>query len=304
MKQNWIHTLSLILCLVLLVLILGQNQKMKQRHEQLESEIHQLRMMLSDEIRSLSSTIERQLEDEQRIIEDYTLQPKEISRDDHALLADMSITLKEWFPDTQVTLFAKIGDAQTELTMETDKNGTFTAQIAIPLEELQEIGLTAQISGGGRTRQETAGSWSDISMLLPLRNTGSGWDGPSYHDGILSSSFAIYIGGREGMPGPVKNPRFQVYRNGELVQTIPAVIDPYSTSSDSVPYTVDSQGNRWHLNCEPGDTIDIRFLCEDEYGLGYDFLFANWLAERESSGSYSGAEFQSGNNSLQLYWPE
>ena len=304
MKQNLLQTLSLILCLVLLVLVLGQNRQMRQRHELLESDIHNLRMMLSDEIRSISSSIEHQLEESQRIVADYAWQPRGISKEENALLADVSVTLKEWFSDTQVMLLAIVGDRQNELSAVADGNGTFTAHLPIPLETSQEIRLTVCVTGGGKTQRETLGAWSDIAMLLPVQNTGGGWDGPNYHNGTMSSNFNISIAAREGTLGPIENPRFQVYRNGELVQTIPAVIDPYSSSSHGKDYTVDTQGNRWHLECDPGDTVDIRFLCEDEYGLGYDFLFGSWQAEEGNSGSYNGATYQSGSYALNLYWPE
>ena len=54
-----------------------------------------------------------------------------------------------------------------------------------------------------------------------------------------------------------------------------------------------------------GDNIDIRFRCEDEYGLGYDFLFANWVAleETENNTQSAGANYGT-NKSLILYWSE
>ena len=304
MKNNLIQVLSLILCIVLLILVLGQNRQLRRTSEQLERDLHNLRMMLSDEVRSISSNLEQQLEESQRIIGDYDLQPIGISKEENALLADVSVTLKEWFSDTQVTLLATVGDRQSELVAHSDGNGTFTAQLPIPLESSQEIRLTVKLSGGGKHQLETVGAWGDIGMLLPLQNSGGGWDGPTYQDGTMSNNFNISIRGQDGNLGPIENPRFQFYLNGELVETIPAIIDPYSSSSDGVNYTVESPGYRWHLKCEPEDTVDIRFLCEDEYGLGYDFLFANWLATDGTSGSYNGATYQSGSYALNLYWPE
>ena len=106
MKNNLIQVLSLILCIVLLILVLGQNRQMRQTSEQLERDLHNLRMMLSDEVRSISSNLEQQLEESQRIVASYNLQPIGISKEENALLADVSVTLKEWFSDTQVILLA------------------------------------------------------------------------------------------------------------------------------------------------------------------------------------------------------
>jgi hypothetical protein len=300
MKQNWLQVLSLVLCLVLLFLVLRQNWQIKQQYSQLESELYQLRTELSDELQNVSFGIRQELEETERLIADYTLQPSGISKEDHTLLADVSVSLKEWYFDTQVTLTAECGDTGTSLTADTDGAGTYTAQIAIPLDGTDEVLLSAHISGGGMTRQEAISSWSDISMLLPLQYSGSSWDGPNYVNGTLSSNFTMDIRGRDGTPGLIKEPRFLVYRNGELAQTIPAVLDPYSDSSYWSGYTTASQGYRWQLECDPGDTIDIRFLCQDEYGLGYDFLFTTWIAGDDNSG----ATFQSGSYPLYLFWPE
>ena len=304
MKQTLIQVLSLLLCLVLLVVLLGQNRQMQVQIDQLEYEVHQLRSSLTEEVRSVSSQVRQELEESQRVVADYSLQPKEVSQEEQALLADVRVSLKEWFSDTQVTLLARVGAETAELPTEGDGKGGFAARLAIPLGPSQEVRLTAKISGGGKHRSEELGSWSDIAQLLPLRNSGGGWDGPNYRDGTMSSSFNISIEGRDGVPGPIENPRFRIYRNGELVQTVSAVVDPYASATNGVCYTTETQGYRWQLECDPGDTVDIRFLCEDEYGLGYDFLFANWTASEDRNGTYNGSTFQSGSYALSLYWPE
>lgn len=304
MKQNLLQTLSLILCLVLLVLVLGQNRQMQVQIDQLEYDVHQLRSSLTEEVRSISSQVRQELEESQRIVADYALQPRGISKEENALLADVSVTLKEWFSDTQVTFLATVGDRRSQLPAQSDGNGTFTAQLPIPLETSQEVSLSVKLSGSGKQQLEAIGTWGDISQLLPLQNTGGGWTGPNYVNGIMSSKFSVSIASQSGTLGPIENPHFQIYRNGQLVQTIPAVVEPHSASGSAVDYTVDTQGNRWSLECDPGDAIDIRFLCEDEYGLGYDFLFGNWLATEEASPYQSATAFQSGNPALALYWPE
>ena len=61
----------------------------------------------------------------------------------------------------------------------------------------------------------------------------------------------------------------------------------------------------WNMECEAGDNIDIRFRCEDTYGLGYDFLFANWVAVDETYDNTQSASLSQGNDKpLELYWPE
>ena len=161
------------------------------------------------------------------------------------------------------------------------------------------------ITGGGESRRVDLGGWGDISMLLPLQSSGGGWSGPVYRDGVLSSQFNIAIEGQDNQrPGVIENPEFQVYRNGELKQTFGAVIDPSAGSSSGVCYTVDTEDHRWSLECDEGDVIEIRFLCQDEFGLGYDWLFANWTPEGEIPENQAAAGVVSGLGDLKLTWPE
>ena len=144
-------------------------------------------------------------------------------------------------------------------------------------------------------------------MLLPLQNNGGSWSGPDYRQGVLSSKFNIAISGQDGVPGPIKEAKFQIYKNGELTQTLSGVVDPYASASDGICYTVDTEVNLWSMECDIGDTIDIHFLCQDEYGLGYDFLFQTWTVEGETPDNLVRGSSSSGTNSdanLRLYWPE
>ena len=113
-----------------------------------------------------------------------------------------------------------------------------------------------------------------------------------------------YIRGEKGTPAPVQNPQFLTFKNGELVQTQEAIEDPYSGASDGRCYTVDTENYEWSVQCDIGDVIEVRFRCEDEFGLGYDFLFQTWVAEGETAENQASAGGQSGSALLELYWPE
>ncbi|MBR2402879.1 MAG: hypothetical protein IKB01_08970 [Lachnospiraceae bacterium] len=79
--------------------------------------------------------------------------------------------------------------------MKGDGTGIFSGQIFLPVEGNNEVFLCTQISGGGLTTKEELGGWGDLSMLLPLQNSGGGWSGPEYRDGVMSSQFSISIRG-------------------------------------------------------------------------------------------------------------
>ena len=304
MKKNWMQIVTLCLCCVLLVMTIAQGKQLRELQGQMNSDMGSLRNKVELEIQNFTSYIDREMEEANRVIEEYALEPKGIDKDTRTLLAEASVTMKEWHEDTEVVLLAKVGGNKLSLPMENKGNGSYASQISLLLEGNNEVFLDALVTGGGLTKKETLGGWGDISMLLPLRNCGGGWGGPEYHEGIMSSQFNITIEGQNAVPGPIKNPQFLTYKNGELVLTQDAVEDPYTSGTNAVCYTVDAENYEWSVACDVGDVIEVRFRCEDEFGLGYDFLFQTWVAEGETAENQASAGGQNGGAQLELYWPE
>ncbi len=307
MKKNWMQIVTLCLSAILLVVTIDQSTRLKEYQQQMENNIESLKWTVYNDVQSICNRIEGELEEANRVVSEYALEPTGLDKESRSLQSDVSVTLKEWYEDTEVTLLATMGEVTVPLSMTSDGNGTFTGQLSLSVEDNYEIFLNALISGGGLTKKEILGSWGNVFMLLPLQNGGGGWSGPDYHQGVLSSQFNITIRGQNGVPGPIKEPKFQVYKNGELAQTLSAVVHPYESASDGICYTVDTEDNLWSMECDIEDVIDIHFLCEDEYGLGYDFPFQSWnvggeTPDNQASGGASSSS--SGATNLRLIWPE
>jgi hypothetical protein len=225
--------------------------------------------------------------------------------DNRELEVSLRLNLRHWSADTTVTVVGTVGTNVLHEVLSADAAGSYSGTLSIPVESGTEIRLTVVITTGGETVREELGGWGEISMLLPLQTGGGGWDGPVYRDGVLSSQFHITIDGQDNQkPGAIENPEFRIYRNGELVQTFGAVIDPTAGSSSGFCYTVDTEDYRWGLECDEGDVIEIRFLCQDEFGLSYDWLFAAWTPEGETPENHAAAGVVSGLGDLELTWPE
>lgn len=304
MKKNWMQLGSLLLSVVLLALLVRQGQTVENLRSSLRN-IENRMYDLEDEVRGISGDVTRAVEEAANPILKWEIHPRGISQDHQRLVADVALELKNWQEDTLVYLETEIGPDRHILAMQVDDVGFGSGTMLFPIHEQCEVKLAAVITGGGESRRVDLGGWGDISMLLPLQSDGGGWDGPEYRDGVLSSQFDISVTGWDyQQPGEIRDPKFQVYRNGELVQTLAAVIDPYSGSSNGVNYTVDTEDYRWSLECDEGDTIEIRFLCQDEYGLGYDFCFAVWTVEGETPENQAAAGVTSGLADLKLSWPE
>lgn len=326
MKNNWIQYLLFVLCAIMLIIIIAQEKKLDEYQIQVNNEIQTLKMSVNDDIQSIRYYIDNQLENADKLVSSYKLKPSGIDKDNHFLKAEVSVSLKEWYEDTEVELIATVGQQNVNVDMNGDGTGIFSAQISLPVEGSNAVFLCTQISGGGLTKKEELGGWGDLSMLLPLQNSGGGWSGPEYRDGVMSSQFSVSIRGFEGRmlkvyedqdgPASVQNPEFHIYKNGELEQTLPAIagfpedniriaagLEPELRAERSeITYSV---GNEWSIECETGDIIDIHFVCQDEYGLGYDFFFQSWKAESETPDNYGAGGATSGYSSseaLRLFW--
>ena len=304
MKKSGLQVISLLLNVALLAGLFFVGSEVKElrreasnQQTRLENEID----MLREQINGIRTTQREQTE----FVEEFGFQPAGLNEETRLLEGTMTLSLRRWAADTAVTLLAELNGETLEFPM-AGESGTFEAAVGLPVAEHGELIFTALITSQGETSREQMMGYSDFSMLLPLQTGGGGWDGPVYQDGILSSQFHITIEGRDNQrPGVIENPEFRIYRNGELVQTFGAVIDPSAGSGSGVCYTVDAEDYRWSLECDEGDWIEIRFLCQDEFGLGYDWLFALWTPDDgEMQRDQASAGAVSGLADLKLIWPE
>lgn len=301
MKKNLLQTVTMCLCLILLIITLMQGKMLEEFQFEMESQMQSLDDSLSNQIQNITWQIESELEEANQLVTEYTMEPAGIDSENHALAADVTVNLKQWYADTEVILLAGNQGEESEILMEGDGQGGFSARVTFPLEDDTGITLTALISGGGVTTQETLEYLADLSILLPLCYSGSGWTGPVYQAGTLSSSFSINIENRNGDIANVNDPEFHIYRNGELAEILPAIPDPYGDPGSFRPNTPD---NDWKMECAFGDMIEVFFRCEDEFGLGYEFPFQAWLVDAETDdGQVSGMDISTGWD-VKLFWPE
>ncbi len=303
MKKNWISIASLVLNVVLLAGLFWVGSEVKELRREtehlldhLDNEIYVIRNQMSD----IRVTQREQIE----FVEEFRFEPTGLNQETKQMEGTMTLSLRRWAADTAVTLLAELNGEPREIPM-IGENGTFKTTVGLPVTGQGELVFTALITSQGETSREHVMGYGDFSMLLPLQTGGGGWDGPVYQNGILSSQFHITIDGQDNKkPGDIENPEFRIYRNGELVQTFGAVIDPTAGSSSGFCYTVDTEDSRWSLECDEGDVIEIRFLCQDEFGLSYDWLFAAWTPEGETPENQAAAGVVSGLGDLELTWPE
>ena len=281
MKEKRFQNLSLALNVVLLIALFATRAELADTQNSLKNQLDSVawRLMdVQDQITDLSVRQREQTED----LSDFSFEPTGLDPESHTLQADMSITLRRWTADTEVTLLVTQSGRITEQPM-SGSGGVFTTPVSLPVEDTGEVSFAANITAGGQTSREEVTSYSDLAMLLPLTNDGSGYGDPTYRGGSFQLQYDLGI--RKQYGTEVIAPVFQVLKNGETVQTLPVKISESTVSSDPdvVYYTPASENGGIAVSCQPEDTVELHLLCRDSFGLSYDFTVCTYEIDQDGT---------------------
>ena len=281
MKEKRFQILSLALNVALLIALLVTRAELVNTRTILKSNLDGIAYRLSDmddRITNLSAKQREQTED----LSDFSFEPTGLDPESHTLQADMSITLRRWTADTEVALLITQNGQTAELPM-TGTDGVFATPVGLPVEDTGEVSFAANITAGGQTSREEVTSYSDLAMLLPLTNDGSGYGDPTYRGGSLQLQYDLGV--RKQYGTEVVAPVFQVLKNGETVQTLPVKISESTVSSDPdvVYYTPASENGGIAVSCQPEDTVELHLLCRDSFGLSYDFTVCTYEIDQDGT---------------------
>lgn len=277
MKKNGLQIVILVLCAVLLVMTIVQGRRLDGLRTYLDIELSKMETHFDRAISNVDDQVAQRLEEAAKMIEDFEVQPLYVDKENQTLEANIVLKLKQWGEDTQVDVTAVVGRNTFITRLPVTGNGLCSGQMAFPLEEGTEVRLEAAVITNGITTRQELTAWTDISGLLPLWYSGGGWSGPYWEAGLLTcDNIQIDISNRENKSVKVAEPRFHIYCNGELVQELPGM------------YQANLQ-----VPCQEGDTIEVRFLCKDEFGLTYEFYFIGWSIESGEAVDYYADDWES-----------
>ena len=298
MKKNWFQILSLALNVALLIALLVTRAELVNTRTILKSNLDGIAYRLSDvddRITNLSAKQREQTED----LSDFSFEPTGLDPESHTLQADMSITLRRWTADTAVTLLITQNGQTAELPM-TGTDGVFATPVGLPVEQTGEVSFAVNITDGGQTSREEVTSYSDLAVLLPLTNDGSGYGDPTYRGGSFQLQYDLGI--RKQYGTEVIDPVFQVLKNGETVQTLPVKISESTVSSDPdvVYYTPASENGGIAVSCQPEDTVELHLLCRDSFGLSYDFTVCTY--EIDQDGTMAEEVWPDTDHNVRVFW--
>ena len=272
MKGKWFQIVSLALNAVLLIALLMTRAELVDTQTILKSQLDGIAWRLSDMDNQITDLSAKQREQTENLA-DFSLEPTGLDSENHTLQADMKITLRRWTADTAVTLLATQNGRTAEQPM-TGADGVFTAPVSLPVEQTGGVTFAVRITTGGQTSREEVTGYSDIAMLLPLVSLGNGSvAGPSYRKESACMEIGLDVELEKQYGAKVIDPVFQVLKNGDVVQEIPAKLLEESiaySDPDKEYYAPDAVDEKLEIPCQ-SDTIEIHLLCQDSFGLSYDF---------------------------------
>ena len=272
MKGKWFQIVSLALNAVLLIALLMTRAELVDTQTILKSQLDGIAWRLSDMDNQITDLSAKQREQTENLA-DFSLEPTGLDSENHTLQADMKITLRRWTADTAVTLLATQNGQTAEQPM-TGADGVFTAPVSLPVEQTGGVTFAVRITTGGQTSREEVTGYSDIAMLLPLVSLGNGSvAGPSYRKESACMEIGLDVELEKQYGAKVIEPVFQVRKNGDVVQEIPAKLLEESiaySNPDKEYYAPDAVDEKLEIPCQ-SDTIEIHLLCQDSFGLSYDF---------------------------------
>lgn len=272
MKGKWFQIVSLALNAVLLIALLMTRAELVDTQTILKSQLDGIAWRLSDMDNQITDLSAKQREQTENLA-DFSLEPTGLDSENHTLQADMKITLRRWTADTAVTLLATQNGRTAEQPM-TGADGVFTAPVSLPVEQNGGVTFAVRITTGGQTSREEVTGYSDIAMLLPLVSLGNGSvAGPSYRKESACMEIGLDVELEKQYGAKVIDPVFQVLKNGDVVQEIPAKLLEESiaySDPDKEYYAPDAADEKLEIPCQ-SDTIEIHLLCRDSFGLSYDF---------------------------------
>lgn len=254
MKKNWIAVLSLALNVVLVVQLVILGGKLETAERNLRNQMDGMESALQAEVYHIEQRVEQAVREATKLVLDYELQPVGIDKEAQTLEADIVLRLKEWSEDTTVELIAVVGRDTFITLLPANGLGNCIGQISVPMNQQTEVKLQAAITSGGVTTREEPGGWGDISMLLPVQMLSWGGSVPVYQFGtLIIDHYEGHLEDQNGQAIEGINTRYRLYVNEQMVRE-------------------EAQCENWEYPCKLGDEIKLTLACEDEFGLGYEFL--------------------------------
>ena len=121
--------------IVLVVQVNRLDKKVDVLEEKLTAQHRDTRDFLYNWEDCVYESAQKALKDATKQVVDFTFEPVGIDKEHRSLLADLSVTLREWSENTQVTMLVTLNGSMTEISMVNKATGEYTGELSLPVSE-------------------------------------------------------------------------------------------------------------------------------------------------------------------------
>ena len=264
LKRNLLTLLLAVVCVALTVTAVNQNRQLA---EQIQNLWGQLRQDASD-IHHLKDGV-AELEAAAPLAESLRVTVTDVDTVRHQVLLSLTLTPTEGaelqYP--RITAHRPEGDPTDYLWPSADlrqRDGLWEGELALPVDGTSPVTLTLLTGPHNDPAGETLAEYPSMQALLPLVLADHGGEAAYDQAGDGKLYFVhleTVLTDPAGDPAEVEEPRYRVYRNGELALEVSAL-----------DYEIEGKG----VAADPGDQIELKLTCRDAYGLSYEFGLRRW----------------------------
>jgi len=278
MKKNWFALVSIVLNIVLLAYVVYLGGELEGVERALRNDIQRTEDHIYTSISYIERNVENAIEEATKLVTEYTMEPVGIDAENHALVMNVRLQLRQWSTDTMVDVIVAAGANTYIKRMPVDTTGSCSGNLIFTVEDSSEVKLAAAITMNGVTTREDLGGWDDIAQMLPIQFAAWGGEVPDYKEGMVSlEQLQIFLNGGSRWEITVKEPEFRIYINDRLEKAVS--VDTQQDGPQIEHQILMEQ--QLLVPCDPGDTVRMTIACKDDLGLGYEFNLDIWGVPEE-----------------------
>lgn len=284
MKKNWGTAAAAVLCVVLALALIYQQQRVEtleqavREYEPLRNECEMLRW----EINSVKSELREMRERENALRAELRTRPTAGGQAAAYAVDVQGVDLAERTVTLGVSVDLAAADENARASVVTDaaehhdavetsltrgEDGRYTGSVTLPLEPGDRVQMRLLSTVGGAKYAETLYSHHSLMELLPVQL--NKWSGDvAYENGkLIFSGWTFCPEDGQGGPAEIGEPKLELFQKG-----VPLMDFGLTKEGDSYVQTPDSLG----IACQEGDSIGVDFVCTGPYGLRYVFSAGWW----------------------------
>ena len=295
-------------CALVLGVALAGNWMTEQLHE-IRRDLARVETATSQEIQSISLEMGNILEQQNKIIANYTVQVQDYDYQANTVTWTVSAAPKEYAQDSSAVFTLVTASGESLSAPAQESGGVFTASDwTVPMDGPMDLSMS--ISGSGTTRTEFLETRYDSPEDFRLSVSGS-WDTTWKSETLLLCGLTLHIDSNDQIPLELENAELAIFPNGEAEplwsSPLPEAVKLWQEQG-YVQIYLTTERYMPRIPLADGDEILAAARITDDHGQSFWYLLGSWqnsggqlISEHPDMLNDWGYPWQPG-QSLPLWW--